>query len=98
MFSNNEFHIAHFSHRHGWLCGNIGTLPIVKKEEECDEYNLTAHNIPFPILCSTFSVIISQLKNCLMLMHPDLEIKPQSGILLAGLHAPVYTNSVLHAI
>lgn len=60
-----------------------------KKEEECDECDLTAHNIPFSILCSTFSVFLSQLKNCLMLMHSDLEIKHQSGSLLVdsvGLH------------
>lgn len=88
IFSNNEFHIPHFSHQHGWLCGKV-LYPERKKEEECDEYNLTAHNIPFPILCSTFTVIISQLRNCLMLMHPDVEIKAQSGSLLPGLHVPV---------
>lgn len=72
-----------------------------KKNDERDECNLTAHNIPFPILCSTFSVILSQLKNCLMLMHSDLEIKHQSGSLLVdsvGLHVYFYTNSLLQAI
>ncbi len=68
-----------------------------RKKEERDECNLTAHNIPFPILCSTFSVILSQLKNCLMLMHSDLEIKHQSGSLLVdsvGLHVSIYTNQI----
>lgn len=60
------------------------------EEEERDECNLTAHNISFPILCSTFSVILSQLKNHLTLMHPDLEIKPQSGRWLVGLNVPFY--------
>lgn len=74
--------------------------PIVKKKEG-DECNVTAHNIPFPVLCSTLSVILSQLKNCLMLMHSDSEIKHQSASLLVdsvGLHVCFYTDSLLQEL
>lgn len=53
-----------------------------KKIKERDECNLTAHNILLLILCPIFSVILSQLKNRLMLMRSDLEIKHQSASLL----------------
>lgn len=48
--------------------------------KNCDKCELTAHNIPFPIACSALSVIQSQLKNCLMLIHSDSEIKHMPGV------------------
>lgn len=91
--------LTHFSAC--FLCRAATFHTMEKNRKGRDKCNLTAHNIPFPVLCSTFSVILSQLKNCLMLMQSDLDIKHQPGSLLAGrvgLHVPSHTNSSLQAI